>query len=554
MKEQQAMIEMLEKELDNLKITLADRSNTQQVDSLGKGVSELTYGRAEDSEDFVTKERALGGAIDELKSKVASLDVENTKLCEENDRQRLNLETLESKLKQAELEVQEKDSHILRGHSNEAENTPKDLADSQELVKSLSQQVDELKAERAKATENADARLSHLQVSMDELQAKNDMVEQDNAKLCEEESVEQNSSPEDLNRKLKATEDENESLRHEREALWDRLEQQLDSINGLQGQLEGKKEQEFELLTSLIKENKNLVGESTETEADVEEMRDILRQDSSRSLGEALALTKQNEDLKAENRRLVMMEAQLMLRNTNQMQSIKTLEKGFQELKVMAADRENKLREEVERQKVSLNSLYEDLISAQEEVDRLQGEAGKLKETVFLDSVRPAEVNRLRKLMDNLHLIDSQISVMAKAKTAETNEREMTLNAPESPWKDRITRQSSSAAEQGDILQSILNKKQERQENGWGLSNWFTKPSKNPESPEKVVIRTLPDDIAKMRSSLVKLQTLYKEESYKNQKLIKELQHENEAILLKNAALADQFEGAPTAPEHLDWY
>jgi hypothetical protein len=64
----------------------------------------------------------------------------------------------------------------------------------------------------------------------------------------------------------------------------------------------------------------------------------------------------------------------------------------------------------------------------------------------------------------------------------------------------------------------------------------------------------LPDDIAKMRSSLVKLQTLYKEESYKNQKLIKELQHENEAILLKNAALADQFEGAPTAPEHLDWY
>jgi hypothetical protein len=191
------------------------------------------------------------------------------------------------------------------------------------------------------------------------------------------------------------------------------------------------------------------------------------------------------------------------------MKSTKMLEDNLKEIKVLAEKREKKLRAEIEGQKVSLDSLFDDLSSSREDVGILQTEIVKLT-----TSKHRQDVNQ-----DRLHCDSSENAL------GDTN-------------KTRVTSRLSSmnnSSEQAEFLQTIMKKKQE---NGWNLGGRFLRASTQSDAASTSdETQTLKEEMATLRSSLVKLQTQYKEESYKNHKMTQELQHENEAILLKNAAL-----------------
>jgi hypothetical protein len=160
--------------------------------------------------------------------------------------------------------------------------------------------------------------------------------------------------------------------------------------------------------------------------------------------------------------------------------SIESLEKQLQEVKRLAQARETKLLEEGERQKASMNSIYEDLSSSRDEVHQLQAE---------LDSLKTEDGNARG---------EEAIIVSYEASKQEGEKIKVDL-------RRQLKRQGSQA----DFLNSVGNKSK-KEESTMGFFG-------------KNKTRALEEENARLKSSLVRLQTQYKEENYKNMKIIREL-------------------------------
>jgi predicted nucleic acid-binding Zn-ribbon protein len=337
---------------------------------------------------------------------------------------------------------------------------------------------------------------------MDEMKARIVVLDEENSTLEDEAKClsvgekEYQRTVENFNDKVKvkAMEVEKSSLSRELKDLRSAVERQQDTFTDLEGK----------------------VNETNQRESITEDLKvvDVLK--------------KENEDLQAEKERLASLEEKLAQRSSNQIQNIKILEKRFQETKSLAEEREKRLREEIARQKTSLNSLFEDLSASRELAERLQTENDSLRAEKF---ELPRGRQRRAMLMDNLHLIDSNKNIMRK-------ESMRKLDTGLAPQGRRVSFMNDSS-EQADLLQGVVAKKNKDNARGlFGMFSRSTTTSNASDADDRV--QKLEEEIAELRSSLVKLQTEYKEETYKHRKTIQELQNENEAILLKNAALVDK--------------
>jgi hypothetical protein len=181
----------------------------------------------------------------------------------------------------------------------------------------------------------------------------------------------------------------------------------------------------------------------------------------------------------------------------------------------------------------------------EEENEDLQLANGTLKgELKTLESGSSAFATKAEEMQEKIsHWTEKTFEWKLRAETAE---------------KKLETAQSGAGSDSEDggpqalFLQAAMERKrasvttaQNKPANKWALfrnsRNLDDKSSEcNPEdSLTKIECRNeiLEDQIAKLQSDMVKLQTAYKEESYTNTKKLEELQNENSAYSLKNAAL-----------------
>lgn len=230
------------------------------------------------------------------------------------------------------------------------------------------------------------------------------------------------------------------------------------------------------------------------------------------SLSEANAnLIKENERLR-KIEQLAAMEGDLLPLMDAQSETIKTLEKQMRELKAFSEDREKRLRQEIKSQKVSLDSLFEDLTASKETVRKLRREKSQGR---FID-------------------IDLKEATLSPEKD---NNAESTSDQSTTTSKTDCSTLSDISNDQANFLQSALEKQK----------------SKDPVAEKK--INALEQENMKLKSDLVKLKTRYNEETYTNQKTIRELRQQNEDMRVKmraptgrNIGGVDSGEGRPGVP------
>lgn len=107
---------------------------------------------------------------------------------------------------------------------------------------------------------------------------------------------------------------------------------------------------------------------------------------------------------------------------------------------------------------------------------------------------------------------------------------------------------SNDEAPQGLFLQAIMDKQESSKRASAGRWSIFSKPAQGDEDATVEEIRikgleeqnaTLSNKTTELQSDLVKMQTSHKDEIYKKQKQILQLESENEALKLKNQALEE---------------
>jgi hypothetical protein len=237
------------------------------------------------------------------------------------------------------------------------------------------------------------------------------------------------------------------------------------------------------------------------------------------------------ENLKEQNttetKHMTDAEQTLVQRNENQMKMMQILEDKFHTLKASTEKREVYLLETIRRQKISIDSLYADLVCTKEQVT-------KLKE--FAES--PGQSN---------NGVDRSSSF-----TGDDDE-------------------SKSSSKQADMLQSVMEKqsakKQQQQQQGWRLFGSSTSDTSNKRASAASInggdntslgdtnttidwedkFNRIQEENLSLKSNLVQLQSQYKDALYKHKRTVEELQLANDAILLKNMALSEAIHGAARA-------
>ena len=107
-------------------------------------------------------------------------------------------------------------------------------------------------------------------------------------------------------------------------------------------------------------------------------------------------------------------------------------------------------------------------------------------------------------------------------------------HTPESSGTNKISQKGDALSQQAALLQCVMDK---RQSNGRLWGGLFSGSSSERKSADDENLRA---EIASLKSTIVKLQSVYKDEHYRYKMVIEELRHENEALLLKNAALIER--------------
>jgi hypothetical protein len=205
--------------------------------------------------------------------------------------------------------------------------------------------------------------------------------------------------------------------------------------------------------------------------------------------------------------------------------SMKELEDKFHHLRRTLQRHEAYLMETVRRQKISIDSLFEDLVFARD------------------------QLVKFKTLLAQFEAVQATTAYGARAISfldAESAGLDAASIHPRSYHGE-------SEAKQSDILESIIKKQvPKRQKSVKGLRRFFgpaSRPgSRGPvgtvEDPDAAALleercRKIDEENQSLKFTLVKAQLLYKEETYKLKKAMEELQLANEAVTLKNIALLD---------------
>ena len=256
---------------------------------------------------------------------------------------------------------------------------------------------------------------------------------------------------------------------------------------------------------------------------------------------------------------------------------IASLQKDFmsikQELKDRDADPEgaNALKAEIEKLHGQKESLVLDLEDAQkqngmmqEEIEDLHVIQGELKAEI---KELTAEASEAKKQS----LESKQKADELKHKVGEWTEKAFEWKGKAEEWEkivkeldqkgdDGNAKPAEEAAPQAMFLEAAIAKKKATapaQGGGWGrLGGIFGGADSNDEEDPAARVKELEEinaaqleTIKSLRSEMVKMQAQHKEEAYRAQKQLREIEDENEAILRKNVNLMKELEMARTLNE-----
>ena len=204
----------------------------------------------------------------------------------------------------------------------------------------------------------------------------------------------------------------------------------------------------------------------------------------------------------------------------------------------------------------ALQSAQSELDMARNDAERAERQVDKLKDE------KEDLLGRNNALNDQVKVLHKNVNELT-AKTKDLGEKVLQWTEKTYDWKTRAEKaeklldsgdaQSVESSDdlavdespQGLFLQSVMDKQtKDKGKRGWG--NMFARDANGGEdlSGEAIRIKTLEErntaleeTIASLKSEMVKMQTAHKGELYSSQKMVAQLQGENDALVLKNMTL-----------------
>lgn len=284
-------------------------------------------------------------------------------------------------------------------------------------------------------------------------------------------------------------------------------------------------------------------------------------------------LQMQNETLVQEQRRMRDVEESLVQRNATQIEAYKMLEQAMDDVEARAMKKERELAETIRQQRVSLDTLYNDLAQAKNHARTLEAKFTKLESSQL-------KHGRYHRLVDELHLIECTFFTTTVETKATGNLREdpgeqspfgsynsvkdntnSRFESDQSPDTNTTRGELSRGHHQADMLASfMMNKKKQEKRAAWlrlgsrlqSLTDTIngattSNSSFSKEDADDVLLAedtfdALKEENQDLRSSLVKLQSSYRGAVYKHNLIISKLQSVNEELLHKTAALQEQLQ------------
>lgn len=351
-------------------------------------------------------------------------------------------------------------------------------------------------------------------------------------------------------------EDEKEEYRKEIKRLRQELDeaageyaQNLAAIEGEKTRIMEESERQKQEIEAMEKEMMNNPGQKSNSLSSVQNL-----EMSNASLNEldwsevndfVETLKEQNETHFSEKKRTGDLEQNLLLQcNSAQKNTIVLLEQKFREVKFSAEARDAKFHEAIRRQQLSMDSLYEDLILAREQIAQLG---------VLLSELEGGDPknDRTSQLINKFHLIDSfdnaQIKKDRRRALMDATQSLIAQTRSKHPRRANLQGDSGTATismiegvartDQSDSLKMLMEKKQTVSR--WRFFGSANKAGDNSRS-ESAYVKALEEENQALKSSLVKIQSQHKEALYKHKNAVRELELANEAILLRNMVLAEQ--------------
>lgn len=203
-------------------------------------------------------------------------------------------------------------------------------------------------------------------------------------------------------------------------------------------------------------------------------------------------------------------------------------------------------KEKLADARADATAVREDLVAAQKMIDALQSEREDLvtRNNSLVDTIRVLEKD-VKELTEKTEVLNEKVKQWTE-KTYEWKSKAESAERKLDAWSEESYDGSSVGsaevvedAPQGLLLQAAMGK---GRKNKW---NPFTKKGEEQnETADDIRIRTLEernqtleDELAELRSEIVRMQTAHKEELYSAKKKVAQLEGENEALVLQNATL-----------------
>ena len=211
------------------------------------------------------------------------------------------------------------------------------------------------------------------------------------------------------------------------------------------------------------------------------------------------------------------------------------------------------VRDELYQAKSELQIATKELESTQKLLTKVKGEKEDLLER---NNKLNADVKRLEKSVSELTVKSNDLGEKVLKWTEQTYDWKARAEAAEKklqayPEGNEITSDSGSMADeapQGLFLQAVMDKQENSKKatGRWSLFRSAAQAAEDDPSVEEIRIKnleeqnsTLVNKNSELQSELVKLQSAHKDEIYNKQKVITQLEGENEALKLKNQTLEE---------------
>ncbi|KAL3921816.1 MAG: hypothetical protein SGILL_002547 [Bacillariaceae sp.] len=478
---QEGRVNELEQEIDDLKVFLAEKD--EELDALEDRIADMSH--LEDIQETLEAEKERHA------TQMESLQADNLEL-------EANLVEVRNQLKESE--------------SGAAEKSFKDLEETMDLVGKLQTELSQINVDH----EALQLEMELLTKERIDLEATKEQYEDKIAKLEQQlesvSDVANDASPAKLKK-------ENEVLQQALEKIAGEYQREIDSLQDACASLrteDEKQKKEIEKLENDIME-RSLKTASEAKEATVEALESSARKRNSQGW--------EDVDECFEHLHQSMSSLNVTSEQGENAQSMQELENKFQHLRETSEKQEAYLLETVRRQKVSIDSMFEDLVFARDQVKKFKTLVAQLESSQSSKDKRNSN-----------SLIGTD--------TAGLDE----------PSTDARSIHGNGEANQSDMLESVLERQAPtKQRSGTGSRRLFgfanrrtnSELENSTEDPAAVAAaleekcRALEEENQTLKSSLVKAQTQYKEETYKHKKAMEELQMANEAVTLKNIALID---------------